>query len=164
VSTHHLFLGRLLLLGLLLSLGLLSRLLEDTLDDLLLLNKESTDDLLLDRVGRNGTTVSTVNGLLGLGDVGVLAGSQGSNTRKRDTGVSALGAGTVLLDVVVTEVATRGLDDLDLVRSRVVYENKLLAAGNKQKKKIDVNKREFGLFKFFSFSIIDGAGRKKSTQ
>ena len=119
MSTHHLFLGS-LLLGLLLRLGLLSGLLKNTLDDLLLLDKESTDDLLLDSVGRDGTTVSTADGLLGLGDVGVLAGSQSSNTRKRNTGISTLGAGTVLLDMVVTEVATRGLDDLDLVRSRVV--------------------------------------------
>lgn len=132
MSTHHLFLGS-LLLGLLLRLGLLSRLLKDALDDLLLLNKESTDDLLLDSVGRDGTTVSTADGLLGLGDVGVLAGSQSSNTRKRNTGISTLGAGTVLLDMVVTEVATRGLDDLDLVRSRVVYGNGLLADGNRKK-------------------------------
>ena len=144
MSTHHLFLGS-LLLGLLLRLGLLSRLLKDALDDLLLLNKESTDDLLLDSVGRDGTTVSTADGLLGLRDVGVLAGSQSSNTRKRNTGISTLGAGTVLLDMVVTEVATRGLDDLDLVRSRVVYGNGLLADGNRKKKKskymIDVNKQ-----------------------
>lgn len=143
MSTHHLFLGS-LLLGLLLRLGLLSRLLKDALDDLLLLNKESTDDLLLDSVGRDGTTVSTADGLLGLGDVGVLAGSQSSNTRKRNTGISTLGAGTVLLDMVVTEVATRGLDDLDLVRSRVVYGNGLLADGNRKKKSkymIDVNKQ-----------------------
>ena len=143
MSTHHLFLGS-LLLGLLLRLGLLSRLLKDALDDLLLLNKESTDDLLLDGVGRDGTTVSTADGLLGLGDVGVLAGSQSSNTRKRNTGISTLGAGTVLLDMVVTEVATRGLDDLDLVRSRVVYGNGLLADGNRKKKSkymIDVNKQ-----------------------
>jgi len=132
VSTHHLFLGS-LLLGLLLRLGLLSRLLKDALDDLLLLNKESTDNLLLDSVGRDGTTVSTADGLLGLGDVGVLAGSQSSNTRKRNTGISTLGASTVLLDMVVTEVATRGLDDLDLVRSRVVYGNGLLADGNRKK-------------------------------
>lgn len=132
MSTHHLFLGS-LLLGLLLRLGLLSGLLKNTLDDLLLLDKESTDDLLLDGVGRDGTTVSTADGLLGLGDVGVLAGSQSSNTRKRNTGISTLGAGTVLLDMVVTEVATRGLDDLDLVRSRVVYGNGLLADGNRKK-------------------------------
>ena len=143
MSTHHLFLGS-LLLGLLLRLGLLSGLLKNTLDDLLLLDKESTDDLLLDGVGRDGTTVSTADGLLGLGDVGVLAGSQSSNTRKRNTGISTLGAGTVLLDMVVTEVATRGLDDLDLVRSRFVYGNGRLADGNRKKKSkymIDVNKQ-----------------------
>ena len=132
MSTHHLFLGS-LLLGLLLRLGLLSRLLKDALDDLLLLNKESTDDLLLDSVGRDGTTVSTADGLLGLGDVGVLAGSQSGNTGEGDTSVSTLGASAVLLDMVVTEVATRGLDDLDLVRSRVVYGNGLLADGNRKK-------------------------------
>ena len=115
----NLFLG--LLLGLLLGLSLLSRLLENSLDDLLLLNEESTDDLVSNRVGRDATTVSTVNGLVGLGDIGVLSGSQGLNTRKRSTSVTTLGSGTVLLDMVVSKVSTRGLDDLNLVRSGVVY-------------------------------------------
>lgn len=59
---------------------LLLRLLEDLLDDLLLLNEESADDAVLDAVGASRTTVGALDGLLGAGDGGVLAGAEGGNT------------------------------------------------------------------------------------
>lgn len=49
---------------------------------------------------------------------GNLLGS--THTRELDTAVSALGSGTLLLDVQVTEVTTGGLDDADTVGPRVV--------------------------------------------
>lgn len=62
-----------LLLGL---LGL-ALLLEDLLDDLLLLNEESTNDTVADAVAAAGTTVGTLDSLLGLGELSVLAGAEG---------------------------------------------------------------------------------------
>ena len=62
-----------LLLGL---LGL-ALLLEDLLDDLLLLNQESTNDTVADAVAAAGTTVGTLDSLLGLGELSVLAGAEG---------------------------------------------------------------------------------------
>ena len=59
---------------------LLLGLLEDLLDDLLLLNEESTDDAVLDAVGASRTTVGALDGLLGAGDGGVLAGAEGGDT------------------------------------------------------------------------------------
>lgn len=43
-----------------------------------------------------------------------------THTRELDTAVTALGSGTLLLDVQVTEVTTGGLDDTDTVGPRVV--------------------------------------------
>jgi hypothetical protein len=59
--------------------GLLLRLLEDLLDDLLLLDQESTDDTVLDATGAAGTTIGTADGLLGAGDLGVFTGAEGGN-------------------------------------------------------------------------------------
>ena len=59
---------------------LLLGLLEDLLDDLLLLDQESTDDAVLDAVGASRTTVGALDGLLGAGDGGVLAGAEGGDT------------------------------------------------------------------------------------
>lgn len=56
--------------------SLLLRLLEDLLDDLLLLNQESTDDAVLDATGAAGTTVGAADVLLGAGDLSVLAGAE----------------------------------------------------------------------------------------
>jgi hypothetical protein len=61
-SEMHLF----LLLALLL-------LLQNLLDDLLLLNQESADNAVTDAATASRTTVGTLDGLLGLGDLGVLA-------------------------------------------------------------------------------------------
>ena len=57
-------------------------LLEDLLDDLLLLDQESTDDAVLDAAGASRSTVGALDGLLGAGDGGVLAGAEGGNARK----------------------------------------------------------------------------------
>jgi hypothetical protein len=51
-------------------------LLQHLLDDLLLLNEESSDDAVADTVATSRTTVGTLDGLLGLGDLRVLAGSE----------------------------------------------------------------------------------------
>jgi hypothetical protein len=104
-----------------LSLLLLSGLLEHTLNDLLFLNEEGTDDSLLDTAGADVTTVGTLDGLVWLGNVGVFTWSQAGNTWKSNTAVTALWSRGILLDVQVSEVTTWGLDDLDLVRSGVVY-------------------------------------------
>lgn len=44
----------------------------------------------------------------------------GTHTRELDAAVTALGSGTLLLDVQVSKVATRGLDNADTVGPRVV--------------------------------------------
>lgn len=114
-----------LFLGLLLVLlgsrsGLLGLLLENTLDNLLLLNKESTDDTVLDAVAADGTTVSTLDGLFVARCTGVLTRTEGNDTGKGNATLTALGAGTLLMDVQVTELVTGSLDKLDLVRFGVV--------------------------------------------
>ena len=43
-----------------------------------------------------------------------------THTGELDTAVTALGSGTLLLDVQVAEVTTGGLDDADTVGPRVV--------------------------------------------
>ena len=66
---QHLTTTTLLLLGLL----------HDLLDDLLLLDQEGADDTVTDAVGAARATVGTLDGLLGAGDLGVLAGTKGGN-------------------------------------------------------------------------------------
>ena len=61
------------------TLLLLLGLLHDLLDDLLLLDKEGADDTVTDAVGAAGATVGTLDGLLGAGDLGVLAGTEGGD-------------------------------------------------------------------------------------
>lgn len=152
--------------------GLLLRLLENLLDDLLLLNQESTDNAVLDAASAAGTTVGTADVLLGARDLGVLAGTEGGDLKKRekcpsaslsqnayfvtvdtilstllppaareaniptkenensgntgthtgelDATVTALGSGTLLLDVLVSELAAGGLDDANAVGPCVV--------------------------------------------
>jgi len=62
-----------------LALSGLLRLLENLLDNLLLLNQESTDNAVLDTSGAAGTTVGTADVLLGAGDLGVFTGTKGGN-------------------------------------------------------------------------------------
>lgn len=52
-------------------------LLDDALDDLLLLDEESTDDAVADARGAAGATISTVHGLLALRDAREHTGTQG---------------------------------------------------------------------------------------
>ena len=54
-------------------------LLQHLLDDLLLLNEESSDNAVTDAVTASRTTVGTLDGLLGAGDLGVLAGTEGGD-------------------------------------------------------------------------------------
>lgn len=57
----------------------LALLLQHLLDDLLLLDQESTDNTVTHAVAASRTAVCSLDGLLGLGDLGVLAGSQGGD-------------------------------------------------------------------------------------
>jgi hypothetical protein len=66
---------------------LLLGLLEHLLDDLLLLDQESADNAVLDAAGAPRSTVRTLDGLLGTGDLGVLAGAEGRNTLELGTAV-----------------------------------------------------------------------------
>ena len=113
-------------------------LLEHLLDNLLLLNQESTDNAVLDAVGASRSTVGALDGLLGAGNLGVLAGAEGGNTLELGTAVlgivnslspntvsistyTALGGSALLLDVQVTELTTGSLDDADLLALGVVW-------------------------------------------
>ena len=59
--------------------SLLLRLLEDLLHNLLLLNQESADNTVLDATGTARATVGTADVLLGAGDLGVRARTQGGD-------------------------------------------------------------------------------------
>lgn len=72
------------LLGGLGGLGGLGLSLDDLLDDLLLLDQESTNDSVTDAVGAAGTTVGTVNGLLAAGDASVLGGAESRDLKETE--------------------------------------------------------------------------------
>lgn len=59
--------------------GLRENLGADLLHDLLLLDQECAHDTVLDTVCATGTTIGTLDGLLGLGDLRVLAGAKGGD-------------------------------------------------------------------------------------
>lgn len=63
------------------------RLLEHLLDDLLLLDQESADNAVLDAASASRSTVGALDGLLGAGDLGVLAGTEGGDTLELGTTV-----------------------------------------------------------------------------
>lgn len=107
------------LLGSLLLLLLL--VLQHSLDDLLLLNQERSDNSLLHAVGASGATVRSLHGLVGLGHLSVLSRSQRGNTGQSNATVTALDLGSLFLDVLGHQLSTWGLDDLDLVGSGVVW-------------------------------------------
>jgi hypothetical protein len=62
-------------------LGLL-RLLKHLLDDLLLLNQESTNDTIPNTVGTSRSSVGTLDGLLWAGDLGVFARSESGDLKR----------------------------------------------------------------------------------
>lgn len=66
---------------------LLLRLLEHLLDDLLLLDQEGTDDAVLDAVCASRATICALDGLLGAGDLSVLAGAERWDAGKLGTAV-----------------------------------------------------------------------------
>lgn len=103
------------------SIRLFAGLLENSLDNLLLLNKEGSDNSVLDTVGAQRSAVSSLDGLGGLGNSGKLSGSEGGDSGESNTALTALGSTGGLLDVQVSEVATGSLDDLDSVGSGVVW-------------------------------------------
>lgn len=76
-NTRSICISRLALSGLL-------RLLEHLLDDLLLLDQESTDDTVLDATGAARTTVGTADVLLGARDLGVFTGAESGDLKSKD--------------------------------------------------------------------------------
>lgn len=68
---------------------LLLRLLKHLLDNLLLLDQERANDTVLDTAGASRSTVCSLNGLLWAGDVCVFAGSEGWDTLKLVTTITA---------------------------------------------------------------------------
>ena len=102
-----------------LTLGLLDNL----LDNLLFFNEESSNNSFLNTVSTSRPTVSSGDGLLGLGDRSVSSWSQSCDTGKCTTTVTTLWSGCLLLDVLSNKSATWGLDNLDLVRLSVVCNN-----------------------------------------
>lgn len=75
---------------------------------------------VLDTTSTSGTTVSSRNGLLSLGDGSVGSGSERWDTSEGLTTVTALGSRRQLLEVVDDELASGGLDDPPSVGGRVV--------------------------------------------
>jgi hypothetical protein len=69
---------------------LLLGLLEHLLDDLLLLDQEGADNAVLNAAGAPRSAVRTLDGLLGAGDLGVLARTKGRNTLELGTAVLPL--------------------------------------------------------------------------
>ena len=62
--------------------------LEDLLDDLLFFNQESTDNTVSDTVSTTGTTVSTADVLVGLGDSGEFTSTESLDLKKRKKAMS----------------------------------------------------------------------------
>lgn len=60
-------------------LATLALLLEHLLDDLLLLDQEGADNAVTHAVAASRATVGALDGLLGVADLGVLAGAQGGD-------------------------------------------------------------------------------------
>ena len=56
--------------------------LEHLLDNLLLLNQEGTDNAVANAVAAPRTTVGTLDGLLGLADGGILAGTESGDLER----------------------------------------------------------------------------------
>jgi len=108
VQTRNLVLRLLLLLSGGSSLSLL--LTEESLDDLLLLKKESTNNALTNGGSREDTTVDAGDGALSLGKRLVLEGAESGDTIELLAGISALGDGCLLADVLEGELATGGTD------------------------------------------------------
>ena len=94
--------------------------LQYSLDDLLFLNQKCSHNSLLDTVGTSGSTVCSLDGLVGLRNLSVLSWSQGGDTLQSITTVTTLWSGGLFLDVLSNELSTRGLHHLDLVGSGVV--------------------------------------------
>ena len=69
---------------------LLLGLLEHLLDNLLLLDQESTHNAVLDAAGASRSAVGALDRLLGAGHLGVLAGAEGGHTLELGTTVLAL--------------------------------------------------------------------------
>jgi hypothetical protein len=92
---------------------LLARLLvlQHLLDDLLLLDQEGPHDAVTNAVTASRSTVGALNGLLGLGDLGVLAGSQGGNLCLSSISIQKL-ARPVTPDVILDFAGTAEEDEM----------------------------------------------------
>lgn len=113
---YTLFLG---LLGLL--PGLISRVLQHSLDNLLLLNQKCSHNSFLDTVSTDRATIRPLDSLLGSGNGGIFSGSQGRDTRQSSTALTTLWSSAALLDMEIAQLSTGSLDDLDSVTSSVVW-------------------------------------------
>lgn len=98
----------------------LSLSLEHVLDDLGLLDEEGTHDAHAHASRASRTTVSTRNRLLTLRDGAVLARAVRLDAAQVRVAVTALGDSAALLNVQVSQVSTRRLDDLSASRLGVV--------------------------------------------
>lgn len=83
--------------------------LEDALDNGSLLDEESAGDALLDAAGADGATVSAGDGLLALGDGGVLARAEDGDTGEGLTAVTALGSRLLSVTSCVFRTGGRSL-------------------------------------------------------
>jgi hypothetical protein len=79
-----------------------------------------SDDAVADAATAAGTAVGTLDGLLGLGDLGVLAGAESGDARQLGAAVTALGDSAALLDVQKTQVTAGGLHNTRPVGAGVV--------------------------------------------
>ena len=117
--------------------------LQHSLDNLLFLNQEGSDNSLLDTVGTSRTAVSSLHGLVGLGNLSVLSWSQRRDTWQLAATVTTLDLRSLLLDVLGNQLSTWGLDDLDLVGSGVVWFVSIYSSGDDKKIEADnIDKRD----------------------
>lgn len=72
----------------------------------MLFHQESTDDAVADAGTAARATVSAGNGLAALGELSVLAGSDGGDAVELASAVTALGGTSALINILVGKLAT----------------------------------------------------------
>ena len=101
--------------GLLLSLQYLGH-------NLLFFDEKRANNTISHAAGTSGTTIGSVDGLQASGHSGPFSGTSWHNTVQLDlaAGVTALGKGSLLFNVLISESATWCFDDLSSVRAGAV--------------------------------------------